>query len=278
MSLADDTQWMDATDQAELVRSGEVTPVELLEAALERIDRLDPDLNALTFRWFDEARAAAASPDLPDGPFRGVPFLLKDIGAAHAGEPFHQGSAFLKGAGHTARADAALVERFRAAGLVVLGRTNTPEFGTTITTEPAAYGPSHGADIGCTACHNSGEVGNVARMNLGPLTYKQAASHLRHKMLGDLSMPVERFVHNPAQPEQPIAVGTVVGWMKTINLLPDAIRIPLSKFWIDGARSESSGGRPVSSNLSGSVSGKRLMSATLPMQRQIRSGFSPIIE
>jgi hypothetical protein len=106
--------------------------------------------------------------------------------------------------------------------------------------QPAAYGPSRGADIGCTACHNSGEVGNVARLNLGPLTYKQAASHLRHKMLGDLSMPVERFVHNPAQPEQPIAVGAVVGWMKTINLLPDAIRIPLSKFWIDGSRSESS--------------------------------------
>src|SRR5262249_13618732 len=77
-SLADETRWMDAVDQAALIAKGEVTPLELLEAAIERIERFDPALNAVTMRWFDHARDVASSP-LPEGPFRGVPFLLKDL-------------------------------------------------------------------------------------------------------------------------------------------------------------------------------------------------------
>ena len=79
-SLADDTRWLDATDQAALVRSGEVSPTELLEAAIERIERIDPVLGAVNIRWFDHAREVATGA-LPDGPFRGVPFLLKDLWA-----------------------------------------------------------------------------------------------------------------------------------------------------------------------------------------------------
>ncbi len=78
-ALADQTRWMDATDQAALVASGEVSPSELLEAAIERIERIDPALNAVVIRWFDHARKTAASADLPNGPFRGVPFLIKDL-------------------------------------------------------------------------------------------------------------------------------------------------------------------------------------------------------
>ena len=82
--LATQTRWMDATAQAELVANGDVTPVELVDAAIERMESLDGDLNALTYRWFDTAREMAGSPTLPDGPFKGVPFLLKDL-HAHMG-------------------------------------------------------------------------------------------------------------------------------------------------------------------------------------------------
>ena len=84
-TLAAETRWMDATDQAALVRKGEVSAAELLDAALERIEDLDPSLNAVIIRWFDEARTAADH--LPDGPFRGVPFLLQDLWAHYAGQP-----------------------------------------------------------------------------------------------------------------------------------------------------------------------------------------------
>ena len=84
-ALADQTRWMDATDQAVLVASGEVSPSELLEAAIERIERIDAALNAVVIRWFDHARETAASADLPNGAFRGVPFLIKDLFAAYAG-------------------------------------------------------------------------------------------------------------------------------------------------------------------------------------------------
>ena len=85
---------MDATDQAALVRRGDVSATELLEAAIERIESLDPALNAVVIRWFDEARDAA--PHLPDGPFRGVPFLLKDLWAHYAGQPLTNGCQALK--------------------------------------------------------------------------------------------------------------------------------------------------------------------------------------
>src|ERR1700759_1268369 len=107
---------MDAVDQAALVASGEVTPLELLDAAIERIERIDPALNAVTIRWFDHARDTAQS-DLPDGPFRGVPFLLQDLSAEYAGQPISNGNAALKSIGHVAPNDSTLVARHRAAGL-----------------------------------------------------------------------------------------------------------------------------------------------------------------
>ena len=139
-SDAIDLSTMDAVAQAALVRDGHVSPVELVEAAILRIDKVNPEINAVIHERFDEARAEAAGP-LPNGPFRGVPFLLKDLGVMMAGQPYHCGSRFLKGAAYRAPYDSGLTRRFVDAGLVVLGRTNTPEFGTTITTESVAYGP-----------------------------------------------------------------------------------------------------------------------------------------
>ncbi len=133
---------MDAVDQATLVAKGEVTPIELLDAAIARIEETDPALNALTITWFDHARRLAADPALPDGPFRGVPFLLKDLYTAFAGQTLSNGNVALKAAGIVDTADTTLVARYRAAGLVIAGRTNSPEMGSLPTTQPAAWGPT----------------------------------------------------------------------------------------------------------------------------------------
>jgi len=138
-SLANDTRWLDATDQAALVAAGDVTASELLEAAIERIEQLDPQLNAVIIRWFDEARATAAG-TLPVGPFRGVPTLLKDLWAHYAGQPLTNGCQALKDTMPISATDTTLVSRFRDAGFVIAGRTNSPEFGSLPTTEPTAWG------------------------------------------------------------------------------------------------------------------------------------------
>jgi len=133
-----EVQWLDATAQAELVRNGEVSTAELVDAALETIDRLNPTLNAVIHRFDDEARATVPA----EGPFRGVPFLLKDAVAHSAGHPFHCGMRALKAAAHTESADSEMVRRIRAAGFVLVGKTNLPELAAMVTTEPLAYGPS----------------------------------------------------------------------------------------------------------------------------------------
>ena len=127
---------------ADQIRRGDAHPREVVEAAIERIEALNPTLNAVVHERFEAARTEAAA-ELPDGPFRGVPILLKDLGAAMAGEPQHMGSRVLKRHDSRATEDSYLVSRLRQAGFVVLGRTNTPEIGSSPTTEPIAYGPTH---------------------------------------------------------------------------------------------------------------------------------------
>lgn len=124
-----------------MIRAGELSPVELIDDTIERIERLDPQVNAVIHPGFEKARAAAAG-DLPDGPFCGVPMLMKDLWPAEKGEPFHQGVQGLKNAGHIADVDANIVTAYKRAGFVMTGRTNTPEMGLSATTEPIAYGPT----------------------------------------------------------------------------------------------------------------------------------------
>ncbi len=131
---------MDATDQATLVAKGEVTPGELLEAAIERIEQWNPSLNAVVMQWFDHARSVASDPDLPAGPFRGVPFLLKDLYTSFAGQILSNGNIALKAAGKIDAVDTTLVARFKAAGLVIAGRTNSSEMGSLPTAQPRAWG------------------------------------------------------------------------------------------------------------------------------------------
>ncbi|MEK6272722.1 MAG: amidase [Actinomycetota bacterium] len=140
--MSDELARLDATAQAELVRNGEASPVELVEAAIERIEALNGELNAVIHPLFEKAREAASG-ELPDGPFKGVPFLLKDLGAAFAGDPLHMGMRFLKEAEFRSPLDTYLAQRFRDAGFVTVGKTNTPELGIVPTTEPDAYGATH---------------------------------------------------------------------------------------------------------------------------------------
>jgi amidase len=133
--------FIDGSEQADLVRRGEVSPLELVDAAIARVRQLDPELNAVVHERFERARAEAAGP-LPDGPFRGVPYLQKDLDLTTEGEPYHAGTRFLRDRGFRAARDSNLSSLLRASGLVLLGRTNTPELGLTATTEPETTGPT----------------------------------------------------------------------------------------------------------------------------------------
>jgi len=129
----------DAIGLAELVRSGEASPAELLDVAIERVEALNPAINAVVQKHYDEARAAIDS-GLPDGPFRGVPFLLKDLHALLTGTVTSNGSRFF--ADRRADHDTELVARYKRGGFNIFGKTNTPEFGLTVTTEPRLFGPT----------------------------------------------------------------------------------------------------------------------------------------
>lgn len=137
----EDLCWVDAVGQAELVRKGEVSATELVELAIDRIERLDPTIGALVDRRFDRARDEARQPG--KGPFAGVPFLLKDAVQHSEGDRYQHGMAFLRDHPWTSPADTELTRRYRAAGLVLLGRTKVPELTASPTTEPLAFGPTH---------------------------------------------------------------------------------------------------------------------------------------
>lgn len=169
MALRDELARLDATAQAELVRRKEVTPLELVEAAVERIERLNGALNAVVLPLYERAREAAQQP-LPDGPFRGVPFLLKDFLAECAGVPLAEGSAFLRG--YVPAEDSELVRRYRQAGLVVVGTTNTPELAIGPTTEPRLYGPTRNPwDPGRTAGGSSGGAAAAVAAGMVPAAH-----------------------------------------------------------------------------------------------------------
>ena len=138
MATPDDFAFLDAIAQAELVRQKEVKPIELVEAAIARIEKLNPALNAVITPMYELARTAAAE-KFPAGPFAGVPFLLKDLLASFAGVRMTLGSKVLQS--FVPDHDSELVARFKRAGLIILGKTNTPEFGILPTTEPLLFGP-----------------------------------------------------------------------------------------------------------------------------------------
>jgi amidase len=128
---------LDGLGLAELIRRGDVSPKEAVESAIERIEAFNPKLNAVVHRMYDSARREAAG-NLPDGPFRGVPFLVKDLVTWVRGEPMSCGSRVFDG--WTAPFDSEVARRYRSAGLIFIGRTNTPEFGLVPFTESERLG------------------------------------------------------------------------------------------------------------------------------------------
>ena len=169
MSGFKDYDKYDGLGLGELVRKKEVKPRELVEEAISRIERLNPQLNAVIYPMYDLARRAADG-DLPDGPFKGVPFLMKDILAAYAGVPLTNGSRFFKD--FVPDHDSEIVKRFKAAGVIVVGKTNTPEFGLVPFTEPELFGPTRNPwDVSRTPGGSSGGSAAAVAARMVPLAH-----------------------------------------------------------------------------------------------------------
>lgn len=170
--MTDDLSLLDATAQAELVRTGQVTAAELVTAAIERIEALNPVLNAVVTPDFDRAveavRTGFAGRNGPAGPFAGVPYLLKDLACEMEGVRFTEGSRFL--ADNVSAFDSELVVRLRRAGLVILGKTSTPEFGMAPACEPVLFGPVRNPwDTGRSTSGSSG--GSAAAVASGMVPF-----------------------------------------------------------------------------------------------------------
>ncbi len=171
-SISRDTRWMDATAQADLVRRGEVSPLELLDAALERCERLDPAINAVVIRWADHARELARALPPSSAPFRGVPTILKDLNAPYAGQPMSNGNRALKAASWTPTSNSWLVDRWLRAGLVPFGRGSSPEWGSVPVTEPLAWGPTRNPwDVARTAGGSSGGSAAAVAAGIVPIAH-----------------------------------------------------------------------------------------------------------
>jgi amidase len=172
---------LDGHAQSHLVRTGQVTAGELVEAAIARIEATRDTVNAVPITMYDSARETtsrlAADPATAHPaatPLAGVPFLLKDLGPTCAGAEATAGSAFLTG--HRPARDSTLAQRFRAAGLVFVGKSSSAEFGVLPTTEPALYGPTRNPwDLGRTCGGSSGGAAAAVAAGLVPLAHANDA-------------------------------------------------------------------------------------------------------
>ncbi|HZT45981.1 MAG TPA: amidase [Gaiellaceae bacterium] len=164
----DELAFLTATEQADLVRKGEVTPVELVETCLERIERLNPELNAFVTVCAEEALAAAAG-ELPDGPLRGVPFPVKDLQETAGIRTTFSSRAY---ADYVPDFDVAVVLRLKEAGVVLIGKTNTPEFGITAVTESQLNGVCRNPwDTSRTTGGSSGGAAAAVAAGLAPAAH-----------------------------------------------------------------------------------------------------------
>ena len=168
-SIAKETANLDATALGELVCGKEVTPVELVEAAIDRLEIVNSNLNAVITFMYESAREQAAAL-VPAGPFPGVPFLVKDFLAEVEGVRFTEGSCFL--GEHIPDTDSEIIRRFRNAGLVFIGKTNTPEFAIGVTTEPQRFGPTHNPwDLSRTPGGSSGGAAAAVAARVVPMAH-----------------------------------------------------------------------------------------------------------
>ena len=160
----------DALGLAELVRRNQVTPDELLDCAIERVEARNPALNAVVMKLYEYGRKAIAA-GLPQGPLRGVPFLMKDLTSPVEGVRMTRGSKFFADA-PPAAADSEHVKRLKRAGLVIFGRTNTCEFGLSLTCEPQLYGPTRNPwDVTRISGGSSGGAAAAVAARILPLAH-----------------------------------------------------------------------------------------------------------
>ena len=210
----------DATGLAELIRANEVSPEELLDAAIERVEQQNPLINAVVYPFYDGARQAIAD-GLPDGPFQGVPFLLKDLGTPLTGLQMSSGSGLF--AEYIPDHNSALVDRYLAAGLVIFGRSTSPEFGLTTTTESRVHGQTHNPwNLAHTAGGSSG--GAAASVAAGILPMANASDGG-----GSIRVPASccgLFGLKPTRARTPSGPDVGEGWggMSTVHAITRSVR------------------------------------------------------
>jgi Asp-tRNA(Asn)/Glu-tRNA(Gln) amidotransferase A subunit family amidase len=169
MGTLQDYQRYDALGLAELVKRKDVTAGELLDSAVAAVEQANPAVNAVVTRMYDQARRAIAA-GLPAGPFTGVPYLLKDLGAYYAGVPSTGGSNFFRD--FVPDHDAELVLRLKRAGLVPFGKTNTSEFGLSTSVEPRLFGPTRNPwNLGHSAGGSSGGAAAAVASGMLPAAH-----------------------------------------------------------------------------------------------------------
>ena len=158
---------LDATALADLVRRGDVSPAELAAEAIAAIERVNPALNAVIHPMFEQARETAGS-KLPDGPFRGVPFVVQDLDGFLANEPYTMSARFLRD--FVPDHDAEVVARMRRTGVVIVGKTNCPELGILGVTEPELRGPTRNPwSLDHTCGGSSGGTGAIVGARAIPM-------------------------------------------------------------------------------------------------------------
>ncbi|MHB8146855.1 MAG: amidase [Vulcanimicrobiaceae bacterium] len=193
----------DAIGLAQLVRDRHVTAAELLEAAIQRAEAANPRLNGLVARRYDRARGDAGS-GLPDGPFQGVPFLVKDLGPELAGTPMTMGSRYFRN--YVPVVDHLFIKSVKTAGLNIFGKTNTPEFGLVPYTEPALFGPCRNPwDTARTPGGSSGGSAALVAAGVVPMAHG-------NDMGGSIRIPascVGLFGMKPSRARMPTADGAI---------------------------------------------------------------------
>lgn len=218
--MVEDYESYDALGLAELVATGQVKASELLETAIERVERLNPALNAVVHAWADAARAAIDE-DLPKGPFHGVPFLLKDLHAAFAGQPLTNGSRLF--VDNVPDHDTELVACYKRAGLVIFGRTASPEFGLTSTTESALFGETHNPwNLAHTPGGSSGGAAAAVASGILPIANASDGG-------GSIRIPASccgLFGMKPTRGRNPMGPDVGEGWggMSTAHVVTRSVR------------------------------------------------------
>ena len=211
---------LDATDLAGLVARGELSALEVLEEAIERAERVNPQLNALVYPWYDHARKRVRE-GLPQGPFHGVPFLLKDLYEDYGGQPQSNGCRAL--AGTVADRDCEMVARYKAAGLGIFGRTASPEFGLSTTTESALHGATRNPwNPDLTSGGSSGGASSIVAAGVLPLANASDGG-------GSIRVPASctgLFGLKPTRGRNPMGPDVGEGWsgLATVHAISRSVR------------------------------------------------------